>query len=64
MHIEGIYAVKNIEKGIEYLNRGAAMHNAYCFFYLSMIYHEGIHVEKDPVLEFHYLKRGAEEGFV
>jgi TPR repeat protein len=64
MHIEGIYAVKSVEKGINYLERGAAMNNAYCFYYLSMLYNEGQLVEKNPTLEFLYLKRAAEEGFV
>ena len=40
------------------------MNNAYCFYYLAMLYNEGKHVEKNPKLEFLYLKRAAEEGFV
>ena len=44
--------------------KGAAKNNAYCLYYLSMLYNEGILVEKNPRLEFVYLKRAAEEGFV
>ncbi len=64
MAIEDSYPEKNTELGIEYLIRGAAYNNAYCFYYLSMLHNEGILVEKDPKLEFLYLKRAAEEGFV
>ena len=62
--IEGIYPEKNVELGIDYLTLGAAKNNAYCYYYLAMLYHEGKLVEKDPQLEFLYLKRAAEEGFL
>ena len=38
MAIEGIYVEKNVDVGIEYLVKGASKNNAYCFYYLSMLY--------------------------
>ena len=64
MALEGIHLKQDADLGIEYLIRGAAYNNAYCFYYLSMLYNEGTYVEKNPKLEFLYLKRAAEEGFV
>ena len=55
---------REVELGIDYLVQGAAMNNAYCFYYLAMLYSEGKHIEKNQKLEFLYLKRAAEEGFV
>ena len=55
---------KNPQVGIEYLIKGAAHNNAYCYYYLAMIYNEGVIVPKNQRLEFLYLKRAAEEGFV
>ena len=48
MAIEGIYPKKNVELGLDYLIRGAAKNNAYCYYYLSMLYNEGKLIEKDP----------------
>jgi len=64
MAIEGIIVEKDINAGIEFLIKGASKNNAYCYFYLSMLHDEGIIVEKNPRLQFTYLKRAAEEGFV
>lgn len=64
MALEGIHLKQDPDLGIEYLIRGAAYNNAYCFYYLSMLYNEGVYVEKNAKLEFLYLKRAAEEGFV
>jgi TPR repeat protein len=47
--------------------RGAAKNNAYCFFELSRLYQEGvpeIGQEPNTKLQYLYLKRSAEEGFV
>jgi TPR repeat protein len=52
MAVEGILAKKDVETGLRLLYKGAAKNNAYCFFYLSMLHHEGIIVDKNPRLEF------------
>jgi TPR repeat protein len=39
-------------------------HAPFCFFELSRIHSEGIIEKKNSALEFLYLKRSAEEGFV
>ena len=65
MAIEGIYpSERDVDLGMDYLIQGAAHNNAYCYYYLSMLYHEGKLIEKDLKLAFLYLKRAAEEGFV
>lgn len=64
MYLDGIYVERDVERGLEYLYRGAAKNNAYCFYYLAMLHAEGELVEKSKELEFHYMKRSAEEGFV
>lgn len=64
IYLEGIHVKKNAEKAIDCYIKGAAKNNAYCYFELSRIYGEGEHVEHDPRLQFLYLKRSAEEGFV
>ncbi len=55
---------KDTDMAVELYIKGAAKNNAYCYFELSRLYHEGEVVEKDKGLEFLYLKRAAEEGFV
>jgi len=52
MAIEGVLAKKDVETGIELMVKGAAKNNAYCYYYLSMLYNEGTIVEKNPRLEF------------
>ena len=64
IHYEGIYVKKNTEKALDHYIRGAAQNNAFCFFELARIYGEGDIEPKNPGLEFLYLKRSAEEGFV
>ena len=64
MNLQGIHTEKNTEQGLEFLIRGAAKNNPYCYYYLAMLHSEGILVEKSSKLEFLYLKRAAEEGFV
>ena len=64
MYEEGIYATKDGEAAVDCYISGAAKNNAYCFYKLSILHGEGRIVEKDPYLEFRYLKRSAEEGFV
>lgn len=55
MSIEGLFVERNYELGLEYLYRGASKYNAYCYYYLAMIYYEGIIVPKNTKLEFLYL---------
>ena len=65
MYLEGVNdVVKDYERGLECLYKGAAGNNAYCYYYLAMLHAEGKIVSRDPKLEFLYLKRAAEEGFV
>ena len=64
MHLECIYVKKDAHKAFDLYIKGAAKNNAYCFFELSRIYAEGEIADKDPKLQFLYLKRSAEEGFV
>ena len=64
MHLEGIYVTKDFNKAIDCYIRGAAKNNAYCYFELSRIHGEGEVIERNPKLQFLYLKRSAEEGFV
>ena len=63
IYLEGIYVEKDTEKAIDLYVEGAAKNNAFCFFELSRIY-AGEVEEKDPYLQFLYLKRAAEEGYV
>ena len=62
--MEGSFVQYNTEKALDCYIRGAAKNNAFCFFELSRIYSEGEVVEKNPALQFLYLKRAAEEGYV
>lgn len=64
IYYEGTYVKKNTEKALDHYIRGAAQNNAFCFFELARIYAEGELEPKNPGLEFLYLKRSAEEGFV
>ena len=64
IYLEGVYVDKDVEKGIDFYVRGAAKNNAFCFFELSRIYSGQDGIDKDRYLEFSYLKRAAEEGFV
>ncbi|CDW87823.1 sel1 domain-containing protein repeat-containing protein [Stylonychia lemnae] len=64
MYMDGLYVQKDQDKALECYIKGAAKNNAYCFFELSRIYSEGQVVDRDPKLQFLYLKRSAEEGFV
>ena len=64
IYYEGIYIKKNTEKALDHYIKGAAQNNAFCFFELARIYAEGEIESKNPGLEFLYLKRSAEEGFV
>ena len=63
IYLEGIYAKQDTEKAIDLYVKGAAKNNAFCFFELSRIY-AGEVEERDPYLQFLYLKRAAEEGYV
>ena len=64
IYLEGVYVEKDVEKGIDFYVRGAAKNNAFCFFELSRIYSGQDGMDRDRYLEFSYLKRAAEEGFV
>lgn len=64
MYLEGIYVRLDAEKALECYIKGAAKNNAYCYFELSRIYGEGTILERNPRLQYLYLKRSAEEGFV
>ena len=65
IYLEGVYVERDVERGIDFYVRGAAKNNAFCFFELSRIYSgESSEEERDRYLEFTYLKRSAEEGFV
>ena len=64
IYYEGTYVKKNTAKALDHYIRGAAQNNAFCFFELARIYAEGDIEPKTPSLEFLYLKRSAEEGFV
>jgi TPR repeat protein len=66
MHLEGLHPVprKDPDTALDYYIKGAARNNAYCYFELSRIYGEGEIVPKNEKLQFTYLKRAANEGFV
>ena len=65
IHLEGEYADRDVETAIDYYVKGAAKNNAFCFFELSRLYSgESGEVVRDPYLQFLYLKRSAEEGYV
>lgn len=68
IYLEGIYVPQDLDKAISFYIKGAAKNNSFCFFELSRVYAEGIEgsrdYQKDPQLQFLYLKRSAEEGFV
>ena len=49
---------------MDFYIKGAARNNAFCYFELSRIYSEGIIIPKDERLQFTYLKKSAQEGFV
>ena len=63
IYLEGIYVKKDYEMAVDMFVKGAAKNNAFCFFELSRLY-AGEGEEKDPYLQFLYLKRAAEEGYV
>lgn len=66
MHLEGIFPIakKDPERALDLYIKGASKNNAYCYFELSRMYGEGEIVAKDEKLQFLYLKRAANEGFV
>jgi uncharacterized protein len=64
IYYEGIYVPVNYDRALEHYIRGAAKNNAFCYFELSRIYSEGVIEPINPALQFLYLKRSAEEGFV
>ena len=64
IYLDGRWTKKDPERAIEYLIKGAAKNEAYCFYELSRQYHAGEHVEKDHSLAALYMKRAAEEGMV
>jgi TPR repeat protein len=66
MYLEGIFVKKDHVKALDCYIKGAAKNNAYCYFELSRIYGEGGESgeERNEKLQFLYLKRSAEEGFV
>jgi TPR repeat protein len=64
MNLEGVVAKKDVDGGVENFIKGAAKNNAYCYYYLSMLHHEGQLIQRNPKLEFLYLKRAAKEGYV
>lgn len=53
-----------MERAIDLYVKGAAKNNAFCFFELSRIYSGEEGEERDPYLQFLYLKQAAEEGYV
>lgn len=64
IYYEGHFVEHNAEMALDHYIRGAAKNNAFCYFELSRIYSEGRLLPLNPALQFLYLKRSAEEGFV
>lgn len=66
MHLEGLYPVKHKDftTAFDFYIYGASRNNAFCYFELSRIYGEGVFIPKDEKLQFMYLKKSAQEGFV
>ena len=71
IHLEGKYVAKDPETALTFFIEGAARNNAYCYYELSRIYgSEDNIIDEMPderpskSLQFLYLKRSAEEGFV
>lgn len=64
IHYEGLFVKQDLELALDHYIKGAAKNNAFCFFELSRIYAEGEVDGHKPNLQFLYLKRSAEEGFV
>lgn len=63
MAIEGVLVERDVEAGLEFLVKGAAKNNAYCYYYLAMLHSEGTFVEKNERLEYLYVERAAKQGF-
>ena len=70
INLEGRFVAKDAVAAHSYFIEGAARNNAYCYFELSRIYSGEddtinlIDEEPSKTLQFLYLKRSAEEGFV
>lgn len=71
IHLEGRFVQRDPEAALNFFIEGAARNNAYCYYELSRIYGGEDDIIKDlpdeqpsKALQFLYLKRSAEEGFV
>jgi TPR repeat protein len=61
---EGHFVEKDPHKALDQYIRGAAKNNAFCFYELARLHADEQYFRKNPQLEFLYLKRAAEEGYV